>query len=209
LNLSPLQRTTSQNLSNPLYFSLCLAMSSSGLSTSSPSPILGNIAELCIVSPDIYSTIDGFTKIGMGPFQVFDFNPTSVIGQELHGEHGPDLFRLKVAFAKQNSVVVEIMQPTGGNSLMQSYLDQNGGKEGVQHVAWDMDHVPMEERQKMMKERGFEPVMQGVWRGRKGTCHFCFFDTLEKGIGTVFETIEFSKDWEDPDCEWYPSQPGP
>jgi hypothetical protein len=33
--------------------------------------------------------------------------------------------------------------------------------------------------------------------GRKGTCHFCFFDT-EESAGTVFESIEFSEDWEDP-----------
>ena len=130
---------------------------------SSPKPdslsILGDIAEICIVSPDLYSTIEGFTKLGVGPFQVFDFNPSTVFDQELHGQKGSDLFRLKVAFAKQNSVVIEIMQPTGGKSLMQTYLDENGGQQGVQHVAWDMgDQLSMEERQKVMAEKGFEAV---------------------------------------------------
>ncbi|KAK5052033.1 hypothetical protein LTR84_002837 [Exophiala bonariae] len=171
------------------------------------SPILGNIAELCIVSSDVYATIDGFTKIGVGPFQVFDFTSSTVTGQELYGKQGADLFRIKVAFAKQKSLAIEIMQPTGGNSPMQVYLDQNGGRQGVQHVAWDMGDSPMEERQRIMKEKGFEPVMQGRWLGKKGTCHFCFFDTLEKGIGTMFETIEFSGDWEDPEHEWYPHAP--
>lgn len=172
------------------------------------SPILGNIAELCIVSPDVYTTIDGFMKIGIGPFQVFNFTSSTVTGQELYGKQGTDLFRIKVAFAKQGSLAIEIMQPTGGNSPMQTYLDQNGGRQGVQHVAWDMGDEPMEERQRLMKEKGFEPVMQGRWLGKKGTCHFCFFDTLEKGIGTMFETIEFSTDWEDPEHEWYPHAPG-
>jgi methylmalonyl-CoA/ethylmalonyl-CoA epimerase len=176
-------------------------------SNTTSSPILGNIAEVCIVSTDVYDTIDGFTKIGVGPFQVFDFNPSTVAKQELYGQQGTDLFRIKVAFAKQNSVVIEIMQPTGGESPMQTYLDQHGGHQGVQHVAWDMGDVPMEERQRQMKEKGFEPVMQGWWLGKKGTCHFCFFDTLDKGIGTMFETIEFSKDWEDPEHEWYPHAP--
>ena len=172
-------------------------------------PILGNITEICIVSPNLYSTIDGFTKLGVGPFQIFDFNPSTVSEQELHGQKGPDLFRLKVAFAKQNSLVIEIMQPTGGKSLMQTYLAENGGQTGVQHVAWDMgSQLSMEERQRVMAERGFEVVMQGVWQGRRGQCHFCFFDTKKKGVGTVFETIEFSKDWEDPECEWYPYEPG-
>ncbi|KAJ9615912.1 hypothetical protein H2200_001989 [Cladophialophora chaetospira] len=173
-----------------------------------PPSLLGSIAEICIVSPNLYSTIDGFTKLGVGPFQIFDFNPTTVVNQKLHAEKGADLFRLKVAFAKQNSVVVEIMQPTGGRSLMQSFLDENGGRQGVQHVAWDMGgQLSMGERQEVMAERGFQVAMQGIWKGRKGQCHFCFFDTLEKSVGTVFETIEFSKDWEDPECEWYPHEP--
>ena len=43
--------------------------------------------------------------------------------------------------------------------------------------------------------------------GKQGQCHFCFFDTKEKAVGTVFETIVFSNDWEDPECEWYPNEP--
>ncbi|KAL6247050.1 hypothetical protein RBB50_006358 [Rhinocladiella similis] len=181
-----------------------------GPSAPLPSPILGNIAEICIVTPGIYSTIDGLTKLGIGPFQIFEFNSTTVPRQEHYGKQGTDLFRIKVAFAKQNSLVVELMQPLPGGSeksLMQRYLDENGGREGVQHIAWDMGEIPMAERLCRIKDRGFEPAMQGWWMGRKGQCHFCFFDTLEKGVGTVFETIEFSEDWEDPDCEWYPQQP--
>lgn len=174
------------------------------------SSILGNITEICIVTPNIYATIDGLSKTGIGPFQIFDFNATTVRQQELYGKQGTDLFRIKVAFAKQGSLVVEIMQPTGGSgrSLMQAYLDGNGGKEGVQHIAWDMGGLAMDERMRRMRERGFKPAMQGVWMGKKGRCHFCFFDTLDKSVGTVFETIEFSDDWEDPECEWYPCEPG-
>ncbi len=64
----------------------------------------------------------------------------------------------------------------------------------------------MEERMAQMRERGFEPAMEGIWKGAKGTCHFCFFDT-EESAGTVFESIEFSDDWEDPEFEWYPGPP--
>ena len=174
--------------------------------------ILGNIAEVCIVTPDLYSTIDGLTKLGIGPFRIFDFNNESVKDQELRGKTAEDLFEVKVAFTEQPSgMVFEIMQPIKGQSLMQDFLDRhkmagdstNAGEtlaqQGVQHLAFDMHGLPMAERQRIMNEHGFEPAMQGVWMGKKGTCHFCFFDTLENGCGTVFETIEFSDDWEDPD----------
>ncbi|KIW10419.1 hypothetical protein PV08_11382 [Exophiala spinifera] len=181
-------------------------------SSASPSGMLGNIAEICIVTPDIYRTIDGLTMLGIGPFQIFEFNSATVPRQQHYGRRGTDLFRIKAAFAKQNSLVVELMQPLAGGSeksLMQKFLDDNGGREGVQHIAWDMGGIPMAERLAKMRERGFEPAMQGWWQGRKGQCHFCFFDTLEKGAGTVFETIDFSEDWEDPECEWYPRQSVP
>lgn len=195
----------------------------SGASTLPSKDILGNIAEICIVTPNLHATIDGLTKLGIGPFQVFDFNSSTVKHQELHGSEGHDLFQIKVAFAKlPNGLVFEIMQPMKGRSLMQDFLDRskpegvNGSTElslpGIQHVAFDMHDLPMAERQTVMKAHGFEPAMQGVWIGKKGTCHFCFFDTLERGCGTVFEKIEFSEDWEDPDeeggfCGWYPHAP--
>jgi hypothetical protein len=65
----------------------------------------------------------------------------------------------------------------------------------------------MDERRIKMMERWFKPAMEGKWIGKKGTCHFCFFDT-EDSTGMVVESIEFSKDWEDPEVEIYPSEHG-
>lgn len=125
-------------------------------------------------------------------------------------------------------VVLEVMQPIvrphaegEEESLMEEWLAERklqgsfGGDDshvgegrlealsalsGVQHVAFSMHDLPMAERQAIMKAHGFEVAMQGVWLGKNGSrCHFCFFDTEEKGCGTVVETIEFSPGWEDPD----------
>ncbi|KAL8668985.1 MAG: hypothetical protein Q9168_006407 [Polycauliona sp. 1 TL-2023] len=147
--------------------------------------------EVCIVTPDHKKTMDGLLRLGIGPFQVFDFTPITVPTRRFRGQDGD--FELKVCFAKQGELVFEIMQP-------------RNNKEGVQHIAFDCKNIPMAERKTEMQERGFEPAMEGVWKGRKGTCTFCFFDT-EPSVGTVFESIEFSDDWEDPEHEWYPGAP--
>lgn len=42
--------------------------------------------------------------------------------------------------------------------------------------------------------------------GKRGTYHFCFFDT-DESTDTVFESIDFSDDWEDPQFEWYLQSP--
>ena len=89
---------------------------------------------------------------------------------------------------------------------MSEYLAGNGGVPGIQHVAFSMNETPMEQRQETMKERGFPLAMEGTWKGGRGTCHFCFFDTLA-ATGTIFETINFSDDWEGPPCDWIPSAP--
>lgn len=165
---------------------------------------LGQVAEICLVTPDIYKAMDGFLKLGIGPFQVFHFNNSTVHTMSYKGESTE--FELRVAFAKQGSLVIEIMQPLSGPSLMADYLQKSGGKEGIQHVAFDCNNVPLDERKKNFAQRGFDVGMEGIWKGRKGQCHFCFFDT-EGDVGTVVESIDFSDDWEDPDCEWYPSKP--
>lgn len=89
---------------------------------------------------------------------------------------------------------------------MAEYLASNGGVPGIQHVAFGMNEIPMERRQEAMDARGFPMAMEGTSKGGMGTCHFCFFDTLA-ATGTIFETINFSDDWEDPPCDWIPGAP--
>jgi hypothetical protein len=122
------------------------------------------------------------------------------------------------------------MQPVKGKSLMAGYLDQASliirqpsgrrsgsiyylltrcptgsnlkrrGREGVHHVPVDCGSMMIGERTRRMKESGFERVMEGVWKGRGWTCHFCFFDT--ESAGTVSESIKFSEDWKDLEFEF-------
>ncbi|ETS77521.1 hypothetical protein PFICI_11395 [Pestalotiopsis fici W106-1] len=173
-------------------------------------PILGSLNEICIVTPHLYQTLDNLGRLGLGPFRVFDFNSETVPEQELRGKKGSDLFTLLVAFAESpdpREPVLEIIQPLTGQTSMQDYLDAHGNHEGVQHIAFDMDNLTMDERLGLMAARGVRPVMQGVWKGSKGVTRFCFFDTVEQGMATCFETIAPSEDWQEPECRWYPSPP--
>lgn len=89
-----------------------------------PTPFLGSIAEVCIVTPDHKKTMDGLLRLGIGPFQVFDFTSSTVPERSFRGS--PGSYELKVCFAKQGSLTFEIMQPVAGESLMAEYLDQVG-----------------------------------------------------------------------------------
>ena len=61
-------------------------------------------------------------QLGIGPFQVFDFTLSTVLEWYFRGQAGS--FELKVCFARHGDLTFEIMQPTGGESLMAEYLDR-------------------------------------------------------------------------------------
>lgn len=84
---------------------------------------------------------------------------------------------------------------------MAEFLETRG--EGIHHVAFDCGNVSVKERRAEFEKRGCEVVQSGVWKGRKGTCEFVFFDT-EGEVGTCFESYYFSEDWEEPEnMVWY------
>jgi methylmalonyl-CoA/ethylmalonyl-CoA epimerase len=174
-------------------------------------PFLGQPIEVCIVTGDIKATINGLVKLGIGPFKLFNFDPTTVSEQIIKGKPAP--FELKVAFATQGSMIWEVMEPVSGDSIMQKFLDETSGKGGIHHVAFDCsddEHAPGRpllgsaargeavRRRKEFEQRGFACVQSGVWRGKRGTCEFMFFDT-DSAVNTCFETYVFSEDWEDPE----------
>ncbi|CAG9953763.1 unnamed protein product [Clonostachys rosea f. rosea IK726] len=159
-----------------------------------PSPFLGKVVEICIVSSDCRRTISGLSRLGIGPFQIFEFNSATVSSRQYRGQAAE--FELLVAFATHGDIVWEIMQPVAGPSIMREFLDKRG--EGIHHVAFDCHNVPPQQRKEEFQRRGYEVAQSGIWHGKKGTCEFVFFDT-EGAIGTCFESYTFSDDWEDPE----------
>ncbi|KAG5661891.1 hypothetical protein KAF25_004130 [Fusarium avenaceum] len=158
------------------------------------SPFLGKVVEICIVSSDCKRTVSELSKLGIGPFRIYEFNGSTVSNRQYRDQ--PSEFELLVAFAEQENMVWEIMQPVSGPSIMREFLDRRG--EGIHHVAFDCHHIPPQQRREEFQSRGYSVVQSGIWHGKKGTCEFMFFDT-EGAIGTCFESYNFSDDWEDPE----------
>lgn len=99
-------------------------------------------------------------------------------------------------------MVWEIMEPLSGPSIIVDYLSTKGS--GIHHIAFDGADRPVVERIAEFERRGYARAQSGIWQGKRGTCHFNFFDT-DGAIGTCFETYEFSADWEEPDeVEYFP-----
>lgn len=161
---------------------------------------LGNVVELCIVTDDHEKTMQGLSRLGIGPWAVYTFSPETVTEQTYQGK--PAEFALKVCFARSGNMVWELMQPLWGPSIFQGFLDTEGP--GFHHVAYDCNDIPWEDRIAEMEKRGFKMVQSGKWMGENA---FAFFDTQD-ATGTIFETYHFPGNWEFPEPEsWYPNAP--
>ena len=89
--------------------------------------------------------------------------------------------------------------------MVRDFLAKHG--ESIHHVAFDCDGMPVQARKDEFTTRGFQLAQEGIWHGKRGTCHFTFYDT-EGATSMCFESYDFSPDWEDPtDTIWYPAPP--
>lgn len=183
-------------MSTPLPDQLPAVLSATALSNA----FLGKIVEVCIVTEDHQRTMAGLVRLGIGPFRVYTFDDATLTEPTYQGRPSP--FSLTVAFATNEGLTWEIMQPLTGRSVMRDFLDAHG--EGVHHLAFDCHGAPMDQRIATFTQRGFAPTQSGRWLDQNA---FTFFDT-EAATTTCFETYHFPDDFTFPEPQqWYPAPP--
>ena len=95
-----------------------------------------------VVVKDIDNAIAYLESLGIGPFSMPD-NVKWVdipFKGELHGK--PAEWSVKISNASVGNHEIELLQPSGGPSILQEFLDEHG--EGVHHVAYLAENVKKE-----------------------------------------------------------------
>jgi methylmalonyl-CoA/ethylmalonyl-CoA epimerase len=102
-----------------------------------------------VIVRDMDKTIQYLESIGIGPFGMMDGSKWVDIPfkGELHGK--PAEWKVKISTAKVGPTEIELLQPSGGQSALQEFLDDVG--EGVHHIAYLVDDV-RGEIDKLMKK---------------------------------------------------------
>lgn len=163
-----------------------------------PAEFLGKPEEICFVSHAIDRTMRQFVALGIGPWRVYTFDPGTVSEQTYHGQ--PAEWALRVAFAENEHMIWEIMQPLWGPSIFADFLKEKG--EGVHHISFDLNGIPWDQRIETFRQRGYSIVQSGIWAGK---CRFAYYDT-QPSAGLVFESYLFAPDWVDPVPDnWFPA----
>jgi len=89
--------------------------------------------------------------------------------------------KAKLAFFAMDNLQIELIQPLGGKSTWQEFLDKNG--EGIHHIAFNVKNIDGVEKQFEMQ--GMPTVQNGGWDGGA----YSYIDA-SKNLGCVLELLE-------------------
>jgi len=161
---------------------------------------LTDTMQICVVTRDIYRTMDGMIRLGIGPWAVYTFDDTTVSEMTYRG--GPGDYSMKLCLAFNGSMMWEIIKPIKGPSIYTEFLEKHG--EGIHHTAFHCGDMSWQERVEEFEQRGFKKIQSGLW---KDLVPYAYFET-EEAATTTFELfiIPEGADMPAPE-EWYPATP--
>lgn len=133
-----------------------------------------NFHHVGVIVKDIDKTIACLEAIGIGPFGLMGDRKWVDIPfkGELHGK--PAEWKVKISSSKVGDTEIELLQPSGGESALQEFLDEHG--EGVHHIAYLSDDV-RGEMDKMLAQGA--DLLTSANLDAKG---FAYFKTGEGGL---------------------------
>lgn len=155
-------------------------MSQSTANAASPFPS-AHMTQVAIIVRDIehaakkYAELFGLPAPAIIETAGFDQARTQYRGRPTEG-------RAKLAFFDMGSLKLELIQPLGGPSTWQEFLDQHG--EGIHHIAFEvkgMDDVLVR-----LESHGIPTVQRGDYKGGR----YAYVDGQPAGLGAVIELLE-------------------
>ena len=125
-------------------------------------------------SAEAYSQVFGLPKPQVGITDVPEVAKTQYRGE-------PTSARAKLAFFDMGQVSLELIEPVGGPSTWQEFLDENG--EGVHHIAFKIKGT--DQVVAFLEGHGIQVVQQGYYTGG-------MYTYVDSGpvLGTILELLE-------------------
>jgi catechol 2,3-dioxygenase-like lactoylglutathione lyase family enzyme len=93
----------------------------------------------------------------------------------------PSKARAKLAFFQLGNIVIELIEPVGGPSTWQEFLDTKG--EGVHHIAFEIKG--MDKQIASLKGSGIPLIQRGDYTGGR----YAYLDGVPK-LGVILELLE-------------------
>jgi catechol 2,3-dioxygenase-like lactoylglutathione lyase family enzyme len=140
-------------------------------------PVFTETLQVCVVVPDIEEAMRTYVeRFGIGPWDVYEFNPDTVSGMHEAGEPVERSWRL--ALSTVGGVQWELIQPLDEDSIYGQFLAEKGG--GVHHVG-----VAVPDYEGTIAElegQGHEVIFGGTYNG----IDFAYLST-DRDMGVITE----------------------
>lgn len=137
------------------------------------------MAHIAIVVKDIEKTSEAYSELlGMEvPWNIassHESKPTKYHSELTDGE-------AKLAFIKLGNITIELIEPIGGPSTWQEFLEKEG--EGVHHIGFWIKG--MKEHVMIFENKGMKEVQSGGWDGGE----YSYIDATSQ-LGIIVELLE-------------------
>ena len=120
----------------------------------------GNVVQIGLVVKDIEKTSQAFANfLGVDVPQWFLTDTVDKAHTEFKGSSTPA--RAKLAFFQLKNISIELIEPVGGPSTWQEFLDTEG--EGVHHIAFEIKG--MDEKIKQLAAQNMPLIQKGDYEG--------------------------------------------
>jgi methylmalonyl-CoA/ethylmalonyl-CoA epimerase len=144
-------------------------------------PVFNETKQIALVVRDLEATMRTYVhEYGIGPWEIYEFNPGTVSEQVKDGEPAPCAWRLAVTMV--GSVQWELIQPLDDKSMYAEFLTTKG--EGLHHVAVGVPNYT--EVLDSLREKGRRVLQAGVYKG----VTFSYLST-DEDLGLITEIFDW------------------
>jgi 4-hydroxyphenylpyruvate dioxygenase-like putative hemolysin len=144
---------------------------------------LTQVLQVAVVVENLQRSMEQYWQtMGIGPWQVYTFQPPALTNPRVRGVETP--YTMKLALAQVGAVQWELIEPLEGPSIYKEFLAQHG--EGLHHCAFATGDMSFQEAVAAFAKLDIPILMQGTWNG----ITYAYMDT-EKRIGTIVEIYDW------------------
>lgn len=155
-------------------------------------PVFADTVQVALVVRDLRASMATYVeRWGIGPWEIYEFNPGTVEDMRADGE--PVAWSWRLALTLVGGVVWELIEPLDDDSIYARFLAAHG--EGVHHVgtaATSFDDALAE-----LAAEGRSPLLSGRYRG----IDFAYLPT-DADLGVATEVFSAVPSGQEPDARY-------
>jgi hypothetical protein len=157
-------------------------------------PMFTETLQIALVVRDLDATMRAYVhEYGIGPWEIYEFNPGTVAGMTRDGEPAECSYKLAVTMV--GSVQWELIQPLDDRSMYAEFLNTKG--EGLHHVAVGVRDY--RETLDTLTAKGRRVLQGGLYKGAS----FSYLST-DEDLGVITEIFDWPEGLEQTPDAVYP-----